>query len=382
MASIVERFLHWSRHAPAGRRVEAAQALAQAFLRSELKPEEREQAEAALTMLLDDPAPGVRQALAEVLAPSAKAPQHIILALAADKPQIAAIVAERSPLLLDSELVDMLGGGEASLQLAIAQRPYVSRAVAAALAEVAGTEACLALLGNGGARLPRFSLDRIIERHGDCPELRAALLERDDLPLDARQALVARLCAALGTLVAGHGWLARERAEAVAREAGERATIAAAFEAPADDMAALVEQLIRTDALTPAFLIRAAASGQAMLFSTALAVLAGMPHERVTSLIASGRTSGLEALLKRAKLPPRTFPAFVAAVDVIRRGAEGEDGASDYRRATRLIEAIVTQYAKRPDRELDQILALLRRFALDAKRSAARSYAQQVLEAA
>ena len=42
-----------------------------------------------------------------------------------------------------------------------------------------------------------------------------------------------------------------------------------------------------------------------------------------------------------------------------------------------MIDAIVTRYQKRQDRELDQILALLRRFARDAKRSAARDYAEQ-----
>ncbi len=79
--------------------------------------------------------------------------------------------------------------------------------------------------------------------------------------------------------------------------------------------------------------------------------------------------------MQRAKLPKKTFPVFAAAIDVIREGGADTGESGDYRRATRLIDAIVTRYQKRQDRELDQILALLRRFARDAKRAAARGYA-------
>jgi uncharacterized protein (DUF2336 family) len=208
------------------------------------------------------------------------------------------------------------------------------------------------------------------------------LLERDNLPLDVRQALLARLTASLCAFVVSRDWMSAERAEAVTRDARERATIAAAFEAPAADMPALIERLIVAKELSPAFLIRAAASGQTLLFEAALARLARMPHSRVRALLASGREAGLNALLEKAGLPANTFPAFVAAIDVIRRGDAAATPASDYRRATQLIDAIVTRYARRQDRELDQILALLRHFATEAKRAAARGYAQQVLEAA
>ena len=111
-------------------------------------------------------------------------------------------------------------------------------------------------------------------------------------------------------------------------------------------------------------------------------MLAKVPQERVAALVASGHSGNLRALLQKASLPPATFPAFAAAIDVIRNGDPLAGGESDYRRATHIIDAIVTRYQRRPDRELDQIMALLRRFARDAKRNAARDYAEQVREAA
>jgi uncharacterized protein (DUF2336 family) len=289
---------------------------------------------------------------------------------------------EHSPLILDSELVDLIAGRDETIQCAAARRPYVSRAVSAAISEVGSAPACLALLGNGGARVPRFSFDRIIERHGDCPELRSFLLEREDLPLDIRQILLARLTASLRDMVVGNAWLSPARADTVLRDARERATIAAAFEAPADSMPSLVRRLLEAGELTPAFLIRAAASGQVLLFETALAELANVAQRRVSALIASGRTASLIALLQRSGLAPETYPAFTAAAEVLRTPGPADDATSDYRRATHIIDAIVSRYQERRDRELDGILQLLRGFATEAKRAAARGYAQQVLEAA
>ncbi len=382
MGAMVENFLQWARKAPVAARVGAARELARNYLMPSLPEDERDEIDEALTILLDDPASEVRTVLADSLADSGNAPAHIVLALATDREAIATIVVKRSPVILDSELVDMVATRGEVIQIAVASRPFLSRAVSAAVGEVGTTEACRVLVSNPGARVPRFTLDRIIARHGDAPELRQALLDRNDLPLDVREILLGRLAEALRELIVAHGWTTPERAAAVTQDARECATIAAAFEAPAENMPALVNQLIEADALTPAFMIRAVAAGQTLLFETALSALAGVPRERVAALIASGRPGNLRALLQKSKLPKKTFPVFAAAIDVIRESGADTGEGSDYRRATRLIDAIVTRYQARPDRERDQILMLLRRFARDAKRAAARGYVEQLSEAA
>jgi hypothetical protein len=113
-----------------------------------------------------------------------------------------------------------------------------------------------------------------------------------------------------------------------------------------------------------------------------LAALGRVPVERVHALISSARSANLRAILEKSRVPAKAFPALEAAIDVIRKGDDSRDASSDYRRATQLIDAIVARYQRKRDRELDQILALLRQFATEAKRSAARGYAQQLLEAA
>lgn len=381
MSALVERFLNWARRAPADRREEAARALARSYLVSPLSPEERAAVEAAMTVLLDDGATEVRLALAEELAASEQAPHHMILLLAGDKDCIAKVVAEQSPLILDSELVDLVAMRGEAVQVAIASRPFLSRAVSAAIGEVGEIAACRALIVNRGARVPRFTLDRIVARYGDDPEMRLTLLEREDLPLDVREVLLGKLADALRELIVGHEWLEPGRADMIVRDAHECATIAASFEAPAENLPALITQLLAGRALTPAFLIRTIAAGQTLLFEAALSALAKVPQERVSTLIASGRTSHLRALLQQAGLPRSTFAAFTAAIEVIRT-SDFDAADTDYRRATQLIDAIVERYRQRPDRERDPILMLLRRFAREAKRAAARGYAEELMEAA
>jgi len=61
---IVRHFLQWVRTAPPGERAEATSALARSFLYSDLSPDDLGAAEGAMLMLLDDPSPLVRRALA------------------------------------------------------------------------------------------------------------------------------------------------------------------------------------------------------------------------------------------------------------------------------------------------------------------------------
>src|SRR3954452_12876487 len=102
---IVRQFLPWLQTAPAGERADATGALARAYLYSDLSVDDRAAAEGAMLLLLDDPSPLVRRALAEVFAASPHAPPAVVLGLTQDQPEIACLVLERSPLLVDADLV-------------------------------------------------------------------------------------------------------------------------------------------------------------------------------------------------------------------------------------------------------------------------------------
>jgi len=199
---IVRQFISWVRTASAGVRADATRALARAWLVSDLSGEDRAAAEGALLMLLDDPSPLVRQAMAEVFARSAQAPAAIVQALSLDQPTVALPILEHSPPLIDADLVDIVATGNCETQCAIARRIRLPASVCAAIAEVGSAAAALELIENAYAELPPFSWDRIVERHGHLAAIRESMLVLQDLPAATRAALVAKLSETLAQYTA------------------------------------------------------------------------------------------------------------------------------------------------------------------------------------
>jgi uncharacterized protein (DUF2336 family) len=375
---IVRHFLQWVRTAPAGERAEATGALARAYLYSDLSPDDCAAAEGAMLMLLDDPSPLVRRALADALAASPSAPPAVIFALAGDQPQIAAPVLALSPLFVDADLVDTVATGGAALQAAIASRAALPRSVAAAIAEVGTAESCLILVENREADIAPFSIDRIVERYGHLAAVREPLLAREDIAAAARQTLVAKLSATLAGFVAEREWLDADHAHRIAREACEKATVALAAEAPNSEVRPLIRHLRVSGQLTAGLILRALLSGNIVLFEEALAELAEMPVARVSGLIHDCGSGGLRALFDKAALPPSTYPAFKEAIEAMREGGfiSGPGGAARLQR--RMIERVLTRCENEEFGELAPLVTLLHRFATEAAREEARLFCDEL----
>lgn len=368
---IVRQFISWVRSAPAGERSEATRALARAWLISDLSDEDRAAAEGALLMLLDDPSPLVRQAMAEVFACSDLAPAAIVCALSSDQPSVALPVLEFSPLLIDADLVDIVATGSAEVQCAIARRADLPLSVGAAIAEVGSASAIIELIENPYAQIAPLSFDRIVERFGHLPAVREILLSFDDLPSATRLVLVAKLTETLANFVVAREWLSPDRAARLAAEAGERSTITIAAQSDTGNLRGLLRHLRAAGQLTSGLVLRALLSGNFELFAEALVELSELPAARVYALVDDHRGSGLVALLKRAGLAPSTFPAFRAALEARHEigFAATIGGAARLRR--RMVERVLTRCETSAEAS-EPLLILLRRFATESAREEAR----------
>lgn len=376
---IVRQFLQWVRQAPPGERAEATSALARAYLYSDLSVDDLAAAEGAMIMLLDDASPLVRRALAEVFASAEDAPQVVVHALASDQPDVALPILAHSPLLLEDDLVDLIATGETDAQVAIAGRRFLTRGLAAAIAEVGAAEACLTLLENPELDVAPFSLDRIIERFGHLAPIRENLLARDDLPIAMRQALLAKLSQTLAGFVAARHWLGPEHAEFTARDACEKATVALAADTRYDEVGTLVQHLRQTGQLTAGMLLRALLSGNVVLFEEALAELSGVSIDRVTAYIHDKNISGFRALYREAGLPDVAYPAFREALSAMRAGLlVGEQGGVS-RLKRRMVERVLGACMRERGEETASLLALLRRFAVEAAREEARLFCDDLV---
>jgi uncharacterized protein (DUF2336 family) len=377
---IVRHFLQWVRTAEAAERAEATSALARAYLYSDLSDDDRIAAEGAMIMLLDDHSPLVRHALADALASSPQAPAAVMHALMNDQADIASIVLERSPLLLDSDLVDAIAVGDAAAQSAIARRANLPRAVAAAIAEVAAPEACLTLIENVSADIALFSIDRIVARFGHLAAIRESLLGWIDLPAATRHALIIKVSQALAGFAVARNWLDEGRAQRIAQEACEKATVTLAANTEPPEVSPLISHLRETGQLNAGLVLRSLLSGNIDFFEQALAELAELPTRRVAALVHDRRGAGFKAVYDRAGLPASIYPAFSAAIEGMHEiGLHAEPGGNA-RLKRRMVERVLTSCARMPAGDVEPLMTLLRRYATEAAREEARLFCDELVE--
>ncbi|WP_132251431.1 DUF2336 domain-containing protein [Methylobacterium segetis] len=377
---MIRQFLAWTQHDSAGRRAEAASALARAYLYGNLGPDAAWEAKTAILALLDDASPLVRRALAEACAASARAPRPLVVTLAADQPEIAALVLARSPILTDADLVDAAAMGCEAVRCVIAGRHHLTHAVAGALAEIGGPETLARLAANPTARITTGRLLRMVARHGDDATLREALLARADLPLEVRHAVAGRLAETLSGFVTACGWLSPERGERMTREARERALLELCAGAGAAALARVVQHLRASGQLNAGLVLRAVLSGQMAFAETALADLAGLDRARVAGLVRSAR--GYGGLHLRAGLPEALLPAFSAALSAWREAETGATSLSGAGLSRRMIERALTACEDMPFSEMQAVTALLARYEAEAARDEARAVARAIAEQA
>jgi len=368
--NIVRRFLTWFSHADSDARADAATALARAYLYSDLDPVTRAEAELGLAALLDDPSAHVRRALAEALASAENAPHAIVLALASDQSEVAAVVLARSPALLDADLVDCAAIGDQRAQVAIASRAKVNVGVSAALIEIGGAEAVAALLANPDARIGPVSLKRLIERFGDDAAMREAVLERPNLPAALRHELVSATASTLAKFVSECGWLAKERAERITRDAREQATASLAIDCSEAELAGLIAHLRASGVLTVALMMRAALSGDRAFCVVALKELSGLPAHRAEALAREPRGQGFAALCQKAGLSPAASAGLRACLSAIDSACVAA-GANVSRAAA---EAAIAELRKIAAPGLGDVVSFVSRLSVEAAREEARAF--------
>jgi uncharacterized protein (DUF2336 family) len=372
---VVSHFLKWIYTARVGERAAAAAALARAYIDRDLPFEDRCAAEAALTLLLDDPSAKVRMAMAEVLAMSRHAPLQIIGALASDQPEVATLVLARSPLLTDADLIDRVASGQKATQTLIAGRPLVSMALAAAIAEIGDADACSALIANDGADIAALSFRRMAERHGHIGPVREALIADPRLPADCRHMLLVKLGDALKGSPLVVALMGAARAERVLKDACAKASLTLIEGTGAEEHGALIAHLRVRGDLTASFIIRTIAHGKVDFFGSVLVALTGQSEQRVRALLAEGSDVALAAVFRTAGLSETVHGVLVRALKIWREVANGKRVAGAQEVSWLMLKELGGQAAE------GDLAGLLKSIHLDALRENARGHALAIAAA-
>jgi len=375
---IIRQFLALTLNAPADRRAQGGAALARAYLYGDLDADALWEAKTALLSLLDDPAPSVRRALAEVCADSARSPRPIVVALSCDAFAVAEPVLARSPVLTEADLVEAAALGDEDARAAIARRHHLTPAVSGALAEIADLPTLVALAGNPTARITGGRLLRMIERFGHEADLREALLARHDLPPEARHAVAVALARSLSAFATERGWLGEARCERINREVAERTALDLSAGAGAAATSRLVSYLRASHQLNAGLILRAILSGRIEFAQTAFADLSGLDHASVARAMRDPRA--VADLHEKAGLPAPLLPAMHAVLaawrDTAPTAAGGAKGAGLSRR---MIEHAIAACEGWESPEIRSVVALLTRFEAEAARDEARETTRAIL---
>jgi uncharacterized protein (DUF2336 family) len=314
----------------------------------------------------------VRRALAVALKNSTKLPREVANKLARDVETIALPVILNSPVLTDSDLVEIVRASPPTKQIAVASRETLSTTVTGAIAQYAVSAAVERALANDNAEFDVDGLDTALDRFAGISTITAAMVHRGALPVSVTEKLVSLVTGELFDHLVNNHELPPQIAIDLAVSARERATLDIVEQAARQkDLARFVQQLNLNGRLTPSLLMRGLCLGQIDFVEYAMAELAGLAHQRMWLMIHDSGPLGLKAAFDRAGLPPRLFPSFRAALEVyhtIDREGSNHDRIS-FRK--RMLERTLTLFQSVPKDDLDYLLEKLDASGLQSQHAAA-----------
>lgn len=327
---------------------------------AELTADERAHAESILSIMAQDAAVLVRRALAVTLQNSPRLPREIATKLAQDVDSIALPVILNSPMLTDSDLIEIVRASPPAKQVAVASRERVSSAVTGAIAQYGAPVAVERALANDNAVFEEAAFDTVLERFAGLSSVTRAMVHREALPLAVTEKLIAIVTGEVFDHLVNNHELPPQLAIDLAVGARERATLDIVEQAGRQkDVGRFVQQLNLNGRLTPSIIMRGLCLGYMEFVEHALAELAGMSHQRMWLLVHDSGPLGLKAAFDRAGLPPRLYSSFRAAIEVYhsveREGLEADRGL--FRR--RMLERTLTLFQSVPKDDLDYLLEKL-----------------------
>ncbi len=259
-----------------------------------------------LEQLARDEEPRVRAVLADEIKHLDGVPKDVVMRLAHDAEVLVCTpIIEYSPLLSDTDLIEIVAVAHANAMLAaVARRKGLAGEVCDAVVSTGDTTAITALLANVDARLRMKTLDTIVSRAAEVAEWHGPLVLRAELSPRAIRRVASFVAGALIDLLARRQDLDDATRTHLARKLHSRRKKEAKLAAPAN-AAAEVEEARRAGKLDDGFVAAAAEACQKETVARALSVLAKADESLVRHILESGSAKAATALCWRAGLSMR-----------------------------------------------------------------------------
>jgi uncharacterized protein (DUF2336 family) len=262
-----------------------------------------------LERLARDQLPRVRRILAEEIKSLDCVPQYVVDALARDlDTTVAAPIIEYSPLLSDTDLIEIVACAQASEAIsAVARRRPVSAAVSDAVVSSLDVGAVAALLANRDARVRKDTLDKIVDSAKTIEAWHVPLVMRVDISQRVIRRLAGFVGAALIERLAGRRGLDERTQKKLKQELRKR--VEAGEDAETEDPLLKAHNEVtlaqKQGRLDEAFVEAAAEEGKREAVIAALAALSKVPQALVRRIVQSNSPKPVVALCWRAGLAMR-----------------------------------------------------------------------------
>ena len=296
-------------------RANAVQKICRDIRAAEMSDAERAFASILMDRICLDVSDLVRRALAITLQSSQNLPRHIALNLIEDIDSIAVPILASSPVLTDSDLLEVLKSKAADKIRAIAQRKTLSLHISHAIVSFGDGVATARLASNDGALISRETADMIADIYVDDDLIREAALSRHDMPPAVIAKLIQRSTDKIGSNLKTYPGMTDRRAAQITRDTQERAQSYVIGEGwPENRLRDYARAMDKSGKLTPRLILRSAGRGDLRFVIAALSILAGQTVEKTRLMVLSSTGLGAKAVALRARFTVPQIEILTACI--------------------------------------------------------------------
>lgn len=254
----------------------------------------------------------VREQLSDRLADVDFAPRELIKRLANDAIEVARPILERSKVLEESELIEVVRQHGQEHQLAVTKRDEVSEGVADALVEHGCDEVLVSLVQNEGAQLSRNAVETLVTKSETSEALQAPLVTRSDLPPDLMHEMFWFVSSALREHILTVTDIDEAEVDALLAETErEMAEEARENDAGGSRAEREVRRFQRLGQLNEALMIKLLREKQMAHFICAFAILCDIDTATAKRIISDAGSEGLVVACKATGFDRSTFSTVV-----------------------------------------------------------------------
>ena len=264
---------------------------------------------------------GVLAELSEVFADAPDAPVGLMRDLANHSFEIARPILQRSRVLDDQTLLQIVNYQSQNHIKAVAQRPDVSEAVSDAIVRFGDDHALDALIRNDGAKISRGSMETAVDRARRNSLLHDAVVTRRDLPLDLLNEMYFVVETRLrDQILARNSTVDPKTLDAALAKARERTRQSVGdMSAEAKNALAFIMSKKNSGELNARMLVSLYREAKQLHFLYGLSEITGIDHETVSDLLARQDIDALAMICRAANIER---PLFVTLA-VLTCGGDG-----------------------------------------------------------